>query len=189
MAVKATGRGQAKWYEKYLPFVAKSPEMQVEWLEQMVRKGALTLAELTPYLRLLLAPVEEGEGKARLAELVNGLTPVTVEQLLAAADVHDTPRLFALLASPTVSQAEIAISKGVPPYEKAPGLLRNRIFQAVHGKAPALLAKAVAEVRKRGNAPAEFEESYARFLEILEDEKLLSALYPKARVDGEREFF
>lgn len=188
MAVKTTGRRQAKWYEKYLPFVAKSPEMQVEWLEQVVRKGTLTSAEVTPYVRLLLA-AEENEARARLAELVNRLAPAAVDQLLAAADVHDTPRLFALLASPTVTQAVIAIGKIVPPYEKSPGLLLNRIFQAVHDHSPDLLGKAAALLRQRGEAPAGFEEAYAHFLEILEDEKLLSALYPKARVDSEREFF
>lgn len=185
MAMKA-GRRQTKWYEKYLPFVAKSPEMQVEWLDLVVRKGALTLPEVTPYLRLLLA-AEEGEARERLAELVNGLAPTTVERLLEAADVHDTPRFFALLAAPTVAQAVIAISKRVPPYEKTPGLLLNRIFQAVHGKSPDLLAEAAAVVRKNGAAPGDFEEAYARFLEILEDEKLLSTLYPKAKVVGERE--
>ena len=45
----ATGRRQTKWYEKYLPFVAKSPEMQIEWLEQVARKNSLTLPEVTPY--------------------------------------------------------------------------------------------------------------------------------------------
>jgi hypothetical protein len=181
----ATGRRQTKWYEKYLPFVAKSPEMQVEWLEQVVRKNSLTLPEVTPYLRLLLA-AEEEEARARLAELVNGLTPATVDRLLAAADVHDTPKFFALLATPTVAQAVIAISKAVPPYEKNPGPLLNRIFQAVHEKSPILLAEAATVVRK-GGAPGHFEEAYARFLEIMEDEKLLSTLYPKARVAGERE--
>lgn len=182
----ATGRRQTRWYEKYLPFVAKSPEMQVEWLEQVVRKNSLSLPEVTPYLRLLLA-AEEGEAKARLAELVNGLTPATVDRLLAAADVHDTPKFFTLLATPTVARAVIAISKAVPPYEKNPGLLLNRIFQAVHEKSPMLLAEAAAVVRQGGGAPEHFEEAYARFLEILEDEKLLSTLYPKARVAGERE--
>ena len=185
---KATGRRQTKWYEKYLPFVAKSPEMQVEWLEQVVRKGSLSLAEVTPYLRLLLA-AEEGEAKAQLAELVNGLTPATVDQLLAAADAHDTPRLFSLLTAPTVGQAAIAISKVVPPYEKDPALLLHRIFQAVQGKSPTLLAEAADLARKNGVAGRSFEEAYARFLEILEDERLLSTLYPKARVPGEGEPF
>lgn len=185
---RGSGRRQTKWYEKYLPFVAKSPEMQVEWLEQVLRKGLLSLPEITPYLRLLLA-TEEGEGKAQLAELVNALAPATVDQLLAAADVHDTPRLFVLLASPTVAQAVMAISTPVPPYEKSPNLLLNRIFQAVHAKNPTLLAEAAAAVRGSGTAPGTFEEAYARFLEILEDEKLLTTLYPKAKIDGERELF
>ncbi|MEW6593448.1 MAG: hypothetical protein AB1413_01120 [Thermodesulfobacteriota bacterium] len=183
-----TGRRQTKWYEKYLPFVAKSPEMQVEWLEQVVLRGSLTLPEVTPYIRLLLT-AEENEARTQLAGLVNGLAPATVGHLLAAADVHDAPRLFALLHAPTVTQAVIAISKQVPPYEKNPGLLLNRVFQAVHGKSPALLAEAAAVVRRSGTAPENFEEAYSRFLEILEDEKLLSTLYPKARMGGEGELF
>jgi len=185
---KGNGRRRPKWYEKYLPFVAKSPEMQVEWLAQVVRRGSLSPAEVTPYLRLLLA-TDEGEAKARLAELVNGLTPATVEHLLTAADVHDTPRLFALLAAPTVAQAVIAIRTAVPPYEKSPDLLLNRIFQAVHAKGTKLLAEAVEAVRGGSAVPGNFEGAYAKFQEILEDEKLLSALYPKARVADGRELF
>ena len=179
---------KSKWYHKYLPFVAQSQESQVEWLVQALRKGTLADHEITPYVRLLLE-AEEAEAKTRLAELVNRLGVETISKLLEVAEVYDAPKLFALLAAPTVEQAMIALAKTLPPYEKKPDLVMDRIFQAVHAKSPGLLEDAAALLRQRGAAPPGFEEAYTRFLEILEDERLLSMLYPKAKIEPEADIF
>lgn len=181
-------RRKTKWYEAYLPFVAKSPEMQVDWLVQVLHKGTLTLHEIAPYVRLLLE-TEDPVVKARLAELVNALEAETIEKLLAAADVYDVPKIFALVGAPTVFQAIIAMVKEPPPYEKTPHLVMNRVFQAIHAKSPLLLQDAAAGLRQGGAVSPSFEEAYGRFLELLEDEKLLSTLYPKAKVDMDLDLF
>lgn len=168
-----------KWYEKYLPFVARSPEMQLRWLESAFRKGALTSHEITPYIKLFMAP--DGEGNLiRVRGLLHSMSGSAIERMLAAADIYDVPDLFRCIAEPTVQQAVIAIVKPAPPYEKAPQLVVDRVFQAVYDCSEELLSQAAAWVVGNPGTPAHFEEAYERFKEIKEDEKLLSALYPKA---------
>jgi hypothetical protein len=168
-----------KWYEKYLPFVARSPEMQLRWLDSAFRKGALTPHEITPYIKLFMAP--DGEGNlARVRGLLRSLNGRAIEQLLSAADIFDAPDLFRCVAEPTVSQAVIAITKAPPPYEKSPQVVIDKVFQAVYDCSEDLLAQAAALVAGSEVRPAHFQEAYERFKEIKEDEKLLSALYPKA---------
>jgi hypothetical protein len=168
-----------KWYEKYLPFVARSPEMQLRWLDSAFRKGALTPHEITPYIKLFMAP--DGEGNlVRVRGLLHSLNGGAIEQLLSAADIYDAPDLFRCVAEPTVSQAVIAITKAPPPYEKSPQVVTDKVFQAVYDCSEDLLAQAAALVAGSEGRPAHFQEAYERFKEIKEDEKLLSALYPKA---------
>lgn len=168
-----------KWYEKYLPFVARSPEMQLRWLESAFRKGALTPREITPYIKLFMAP--DGEANlARVRGLLHSLSGAALEKMLGAADIYDVPDLFRCVAEPTVAQAVIAITKAVPPYEKTPELVVDKVFQAVYDCSEELLARAAARVAESADRPAHFQEAYERFKEIKEDEKLLSALYPKA---------
>jgi len=179
-----SGKGGKKWLERYMPFVARSPEMQVEWLTQALRKGVLTSAEITPYVRLLLES-EEPEIKSRVSEALRELTPAMIEQLLEAADIYDTPKLLALLPQCTLGQLMAALGKEAPPYEQKPRLVRDRLFYAVYSRAPELFAQAVAGLQTQGLAPPGFAGAHARFLELLEDEKLLSALYPKAKAKDE----
>ena len=168
-----------KWYEKYLPFVARSPEMQLRWLESAFRKGALTPREITPYIKLFMAP--DGEANlARVRGLLHSLSGVAIEKMLGAADIYDVPDLFRCVAEPTEAQAVIAITKAVPPYEKSPELVVDKVFQSVYDYSEELLAQAAARVAGSADRPAHFQEAYERFKEIKEDEKLLSALYPKA---------
>ena len=168
-----------KWYEKYLPFVARSPEMQLRWLEVAFRKGALIPEEIMPYIKLFMAP--DGEANlARVRGLLHSLSGVAIEKMLGAADIYDVPDLFRCVAEPTEAQAVIAITKAVPPYEKAPELVVDKVFQAVYDYSEELLAQAAARVAGSADRPVHFQEAYERFKEIKEDEKLLSALYPKA---------
>lgn len=168
-----------KWYEKYLPFVARSPEMQLRWLEAAFRKGTLAPREITPYIKLFLAP--DGEANlARVRGLLHSLDGSAIENMLGAADIYDVPDLFRCVAEPTVAQAVIAITKVPPPYEKTPQLVIDKVLQAVYDSSEELLAQAAAKVAGSAERPAHFQEAYERFKEIKEDEKLLSALYPKA---------
>ena len=177
-----------KWYERYLPFVARGLEKQVEWLAGTLRKtlvspeggGTLSLDEIQPYVRLLLE--DEGEERRRqLTGLLVGLDEEIVVQMLRAADIDDVTSLFGLLGRPTAGQAMVALSKPPPPYDKSPQLLTDRLFLAVHHKAPALMEEAVRLMRERGATPAHFEPAYGRFREMLMDQEILSSLFPKAK--------
>jgi len=168
-----------KWYEKYLPFVARSPEMQLRWLESAFRKGALSPEEIMPYIKLFMAP--DGEGNlVRVRGLLHSLNGSVIEKMLGAADIYDVPDLFRCVAEPTVSQAVIAITKAPPPYEKMPEMVVDKVFQAVYDCSEELLVQAAGMMTGSAVRPAHFQEAYERFKEIKEDEKLLSALYPKA---------
>lgn len=168
-----------KWYEKYLPFVARSPEMQLRWLESALRKGTLAPREITPYIKLFMAP--DGEANlARVRGLLHSLSGSVIEKMLRAADIYDVPDLFRCVAEPTVLQAVIAITKEPPPYEKTPRMVIDKVLQAVYDSSEELLAQAAAEVIGNAECPSHFQEAYERFKEVKEDEKLLSALYPKA---------
>lgn len=167
-----------------MPFVARSPEMQVEWLAQALRKKVLAAHEITPYVRLLLENEQE-ENRERLQLDLARLTPDLLRGLLAAADIYDIPKLLPLLPELTLEQVMTALTKEPPPYEKNPRLVRDRLFYAVHSRAPKLFAPAALRLQAENLAPAGFAETHARFLELLEDEKLLSDLYPRARAKGD----
>lgn len=170
-----------KWYERYLPFVARSPGMQIRWLEAAKRKGTLTDQEIMPYVSLLL--VQEGEKQEELKAAFRDLGDLFVEQLLIAAGIQDLPKLFSLIEKPVVRQAVVALRKAPRDYEPAPQLLTDKVFMAVNDRSPALLEEAVRIIMVGDEVPEHFLPAYERFKEIIEDEKLLSALYPKAKAE------
>ena len=172
---------KGNWYERYMPFVARSPKMQVQWLETVFRKGTLSSQEITPYIKLLLAPENE-QHPEMIKLLLKPLKTVVVEKMLVAVDIYDTPKLFDLIEAPTLQQAAIALRKAPPPYGKAPFLVISKLFQAIHDRSELLLREAAAKIKESPAKPDHFDESYERFQEIVDDEKFLSALYPNAKV-------
>ena len=155
--------------------------MQIRWFEAAFRKGTLSHQEITPYINLLMAP-DGGEHLDLLRSLLNDLDASVLENMLSAADIYDVPNLFRLLNRPVLAQAVIVITKTPPPYEKTPQQVMDKCFQAVYDSSEELLVQAAEKVKADPPGQANFQAAYERFKEIKEDEKLLSALYPKAIV-------
>jgi len=188
-----------RWYEKYLPFVAKSPEMQAQWLAAELSRmlssdlerlrGVLSREEIRPYVRLFLDGCdavrggwggEEGVDDV-VVRLFEAVGEENLRLMVECADIYDIPRLFRFLRNPSVELAIMAMKKIPPPYEKNPLLIIDRVFQAIREKSGKLLEDAAAGVAVHDDAPADFVGNYERFKEIMMDEHVLSMLYPKAK--------
>ncbi len=192
-----SGLAEEKWYEKYLPFVAKSPKMQAEWLACQLSRlgvsqgkekgGILSSDEIKPYIRLLLENSDTGSGCPGegggdcLVALLGSMGEENLLLMLECAEVYDVPRLFNLIQHPTLKMAVIAIKKVPPPYEKNPLLIIDRVFFAIREKSGKLLDESAVAVMAGSDAPTDFSDNFARFREIMMDEHILSLLYPKAK--------
>ena len=186
-----------KWYENYLPFVAKGPKIQAEWLagqlsllraaEGKEGGGVLSRDEIKPYIRLLLENSNVGQGWSgerddeRMVALIDGMGEKNLLLLIECAEIYDTPKLFNLVQHPTLEMAILAIKKTPPPYEKTPLLIIDRVFHAIREKSGKLLEEAAAVVMAGGDAPIDFVDNFARYKEIMMDEHILGLLYPKAK--------
>jgi hypothetical protein len=168
------------WHERYLPFVSRSPEMQIKWLINAFKKGILTNEELIPYVRILLDK-DDIEKEIQLKEIFKKLDKETLTMLLLTADIYDTAQLFRLLPTADAQQAEIALKKYLPAYEKKPQKILDDIFYAVNDRPGHLLQKAAESLMTSGKAPPYFQKNYKRFLEILHDEEFLLSIYPNAQ--------
>lgn len=171
---------QRKWYDKYLPFVARSPQMQLEWLVSAFGKKNLSFQEITPYIKIFLTD-EDDEKRDILIRLLSKLDEQLVNEIVSAADIYDVPKIFSLISRPTILQAVIALRKAPPPYEKNIQVVLDKLYWELHNHSEMYLIKASEELLGSGNVPEHFEKQFKRFQEIVEDEKILSALYPKAR--------
>ncbi len=184
-----------KWHERYLPFVAKSPEMQVEWLTNRLSRlrdtgvegktGILSREELNPYIKLLLqdgvGTTESAQKDSKLSELLAEIEEDELLLLIECADIYDIPRLFKLLSDVNPKQAIMALKKEPPPFEKKPLMVIDRVFHSIKEKSTELLEVSARGVLESDNAPVHFAANYERYKEIMMDEHILSLLYPKAR--------
>lgn len=167
-----------------LPFVARSPAMQVDWLVMEFRRGGLTDDELAPYIHLLLsgyASRQEVDGDEDLRDIFSGLEREIKVSMLRCAEIYDIPELLSLVRELSVEDAILVLRKVPPPYEKKGLLLLDRVFQAVNECGDHLLERAADKMALDGNAPAHFASAYERFKEILIDERILAQLYPQAQ--------
>lgn len=189
---------KGKWHKKYLPFVAKSPEMQVDWLAAKLaslkesgdsdKTGILSREELVPYIRILLGNVSEVRGAEELSaddeQLACFLEEISDEDLLMmieCAEIYDVPKLFRILKSISIDQAVVAMQKVPPPFERNPLLIMDRVFHSLREKSAELLEEAAKEVLASDDAPDNFAANYGRFKEIVLDENILAIMYPKAK--------
>ncbi|MCB2181860.1 MAG: hypothetical protein KQH63_07535 [Desulfobulbaceae bacterium] len=179
MTFRTKNKNKKKWFDRYLPFVSKSPEMKIKWLEKTFRKGALSLEEVTPYIRLLLSENSYEENE-RLVEIFADLNKELQYNLLEAADIYDTPKLLRLCPSPDRRHAEIALMKEVPNYEKKKQLILDKVFYAINDFSKELLENSVLKLQEEQKVSRAFMDNYKRFQEILGDEEFLLEMYPKA---------
>jgi hypothetical protein len=168
-----------------LPFVARSPELQVAWLVGEFRKGVLSDSELAPYIHILVSEYvgrrERGEDDDELHESFAQLPREIVVAMVRCVEIYDVPDLLELLRELTVADAVLVLKKVPPPYEKKSLLLLDRVFQAVNGCGDQLLERAAQKMVEEVDAPEHFRGAYQRFQEILVDEKILMQLYPQAK--------
>ncbi len=169
-----------------LPFVARSPEMQVDWLIGEFRNGVLSDREIAPYVHLLVSEYvgrkERGECTDDLREIFAHLSREIVVAMVRCVEIYDIPDLLELIRVLTVEDAILLLKKEPPPYEKKSLFLLDRVFQAVNGCGDHLLERAARKMVSDGDAPDHFASAYERFQEILIDEKILTLLYPQAKV-------
>ena len=175
-----TMKKKKKWFERYLPFVARSTEGQVNWLVSVLKKDTLSLEEVSPYVKLMLAE-KNNEEKKCLTEQLGNLNNDVIGYLLQAADIYDTPHLVKLIPNLTEHHAEIALRKTVPPYEKKPLMVLDKVFYAINEANVNVLEQVADKIIRNGNGPEGFRENYIRFRGILEDEDFLLSMYPNAR--------
>lgn len=192
------GAAGRKWYEKYLPFVAKSQDMQLEWVVASLSRlrtavdkgktGLLSCEELKPYISLLLAS-DSSAGKGldvavvagdTLGVLMGHVTESDLLLLVECAEIYDVPKLFSLLGSISTEQAVLAMRKAPPLYEKTPLLVIDRVFHSIKEKSTQLLEDAATEIMNSPDVPGDFVGNYERFRGVMVDEQILRMMYPKA---------
>lgn len=202
MKDKMVQEGEAKWFERYLPFVARGPEARVRWLVdalgRFLRKqesgngGGMSPEEIGAYIRILLgneslnmadyhrrgfAPSED---LRRIAPFFREVPREMVEVMVACVDIYDLPDLFWLIKNPSMGAVEEGLRKKVPPYETSPDRIVDRVFHAIYRQSPQSLAEVAAEISAADNVPEGFVEAYERFMEIVKDEEVLEELFPQA---------
>lgn len=176
------------WAEA-IPFVARSPEMKLDWLVGVIKKRSLTGTEISPYMSLLLSEYQEVmhyslegvEEMANLSGLFAALERNILRKMIEYTDFYEIPVLLELVPDLCVEDAVLILKKVPPPYEKKPQVVVDKLFQVAYDKTSEdLLEEAAETIMKSGDVPLHFADSFQRFKEIREDEKVLSSLFPQA---------
>lgn len=169
-----------RWYQNYLPFIARSPEMQVEWLVAECGRNNLAREELTPYIRLLLSE-ENVASEDELRGIFVKLSPEIQEEFLRVADIYDVARIVRLIPELNALLVEIALTKELPPYETKIQKVMDGVLNAINDRAGSLLETVAGEIIGNGSAPKHFAENYERFRAILEDKEFIRTQWPNAK--------
>lgn len=182
-----------KIWSEALPFVARSPEMKVNWLVGVLAKKSLTEDEIAPYIHLLLneyqntGDLSKNAGgnnnfQSLLPKLFSKIPRNVVVELIECTGIYDIPLLLEIIKPITVEEAVLILQKTTPAYEKRPMEIYDLVFQAVHNCDEHLLEKAKEKMLQAGNIPKHFNSEYDRFQEILKDKEVLNLLFPQAKV-------
>ena len=172
-----------------LPFVSQSLEMKLDWLVGVIKKKKLSRADIAPYMRLLIMEYNGGTSYAMpdertgqdFIDLFRDIDRDVARMMIDSTDLSDIPSLLEFLPELNVEDVVVILTKRPLPYEKKPRLLIDRVFHTVYGRCPTGMFEEAAElILKRGICSEHFGKSYQRFKDIKEDEKILSALYPRA---------
>ncbi len=172
--------GGRRWYQNYLPFIARSPEMQVEWLVAECRRRNLAQEELTPYVRLLFSE-ENVDNEDELRLILAGLAQEMQEEFVQIADIYDVPRVVRLMPALNEKMVEIALKKELPPYETKPQKVMDKVLNTINDRAGEILAKVASVIMENGAAPKHFAENYERFRAILADKEFIRSQWPNAK--------
>ncbi len=169
-----------RWYQNYLPFIVRSPQMQVEWLVAECQRNNLAREELTPYIRLLFSE----DNVANEDELRSILLKVPVqmqEEFLRIADIYDVAKIVRLVPELNELLVEIALTKELPPYETKPQKIMDGVLNAINDRSGDLLVQVAEKIMGNGSAPNHFAENYERFRAILEDKEFIRSQWPNAK--------
>ncbi len=176
---KKERRGR-RWYQNYLPFIARSPEIQVEWLVAECRRKNLAQEELTPYVRLLFSE-ENVAHEEDLRDILADLASEMQEDFLRVADIYDVPRIIRLIPALNGTLVELALGKELPPYETKPQQVMDRVLNAINDRSESLLSTVAVKIMENGAAPKHFAENYERFRAILEDKEFIRSQWSTAK--------
>lgn len=191
MVKKERGIGPLKrvWSE-ILPFVAQDPEMKLAWLMGTIKKKRLSLAEIAPYMRLLILDYKDAMTSVRpgnmtktdFVDLFKDIDRDVMRIMIDSTDLQDVPSLLEFIPDLVLEDVVIILTKQPLPYEKSGKFLVDRVFHTVYERtSSSMLEDAAGHIIKSGASVEHFRTSYQRFKDIKEDEGILSALYPRAK--------
>jgi hypothetical protein len=177
------------WAET-VPFVAQSPKMKVDWIVRVIKKEKLSCEDITPYMRLLIMEYENVSSSAwqeeiteeDFVDLFKGVNGEVLLKMIESTELADMPALLRLIPEVKVDDAVVILTKKPPPYEKRPQLVIDKVFKAVYDRTSGdMLEEVAGKISKSNDVSVQFINSYKRFKEIMEDEKILSSMFPKAK--------
>jgi len=175
-----TTQAKSSWYLRYLPFIAKPLDMQVEWLRGECKKNKLAKDELLPYVRLLFSLDSEGE-RARLKQMLAELDSDVVHRMLDAADIYSVARVIDLIPELNDRLTEVILLKEMPQYEQKPQKIMDEVFYAINQCAGGVLEKVATTLIEEGRVSKGFKRNYKRFMAILEDEEFIRNHWPSVK--------
>ncbi len=173
-------KNKGQWYLRYLPFIAKSQYMQVQWLAAECKKNKLANDELLPYVRLLFS-LDNDDERLSLKENIATLSENVVSKILDVADIYIISEVVDLIPELNRCLTEVVLLKTMPTYEQKPQQIMDNVFYSINQRDGNVLDEIASLLMREERAPAGFQVNYERFKAILEDEKFIRTQWPSAK--------